>query len=272
MFSDQFYHSLIRKYVSYFGAIFSNCYINRTMPDGSKGAVMMVPIQYAAKEKMLVRLLGDPNIDRKDALALPAMSFELKSMTYAPERKVGTTKPVTRTANTTNKSFRNIYAMVPYDLEFSLYIMVKNLEDGAKITEQIYPFFAPEWTATLELIPEMGIEQDIPIVLQRTQLDDVLSEDYKERRTLMYTMDFKMKAYFWGPVVKKPLIQFTTVNYKIADDLIADDNVNALTIVTKPGLTANGQPTSNSAASVPLDDINMDSDYGYIVTFTSSVP
>jgi hypothetical protein len=36
----------------------------------------------------------------------------------------------------------------------------------------------------------------------------------------------------------------------------------------QPGLTANGQPTSNAAASIPVNQIQVTDDYGFVITKT----
>ena len=52
---------------------------------------------------------------------------------------------------------------MPYDFNFSLSVFVKNADDGVQILEQILPFFTPEWTTTLKIIPEMNIKHDVNI-------------------------------------------------------------------------------------------------------------
>lgn len=261
MFKQPFYHATIRKYVAYFGAIFADITIQRTNSNGDTTGVLKVPLQYAIKEKMLARVLGDPNIDRKDAIALPAMSFELKSFLPDPIRRIGAVNQLVRKDPNNANAYKTLFVPVPYNFSFALYVLVKNAEDGTKIVEQIAPYFTPEWTATLELIPEMGFSQDIPIVLNTVSVQDTFTEDYKDRVTLMYELDFTMKGYLWGPVKDKPLVKF------VKTTLYAEDSNSAFKSFTlQPGLLANGQPTSNASLSVNTNTIFVDDNWDYAET------
>ena len=48
--------------------------------------------------------------------------------------------------------------------------MAKNALDGAKIIEQIIPFFTPEYVFDVTLIPEMNETRNIPIILKKSDL------------------------------------------------------------------------------------------------------
>ena len=89
MFGQNFYFSTIRKYVTLFGTLFDDISIIRTDKTGNPTAVIKVPITYAPKEKMLARVIQDPNINRQAAIQLPVMSFEMVGFQYDGERKLG---------------------------------------------------------------------------------------------------------------------------------------------------------------------------------------
>ena len=75
-----------------------------------------------------------------------------------------------------------------------------------------------------------------------------------------------MKAYFFGPVRKTNIIKFANTNVFSTLTATTPD----LTIRHEPGLTANGQPTSNASLSVDATYIYPDDDYGYITTITDN--
>jgi hypothetical protein len=78
MFRQSFYFGTLRKYVTLFGTLFDDIFITREDKDGMRQALIKVPVTYAAKEKMLSRVVSDPNIDRPMATAtLPLISFEM---------------------------------------------------------------------------------------------------------------------------------------------------------------------------------------------------
>ncbi len=276
MLGHTFYHNTIRRYVILFGTLFNDIHINRE--DTSQGVTrtIKVPISYGPKEKMLARLDADPELKRP-AIVLPRMSFELTDLNYGPTRKLNTIgKIVAANPNDTNAA-KYQYTPVPYDLNFILSIAVKNADDGTRILEQILPFFTPNWNSTVDLIPELGIKLDIPIVLNAVSSEDSYEGDFEARRSIVWTLSFTMKGYIFGPT--RPangsgngqLIKLANVNfYDTSTYTNIDDAVGNLDVVEKititPGMLANGSPTSNAALSVSSDQINANSNYGYIIT------
>jgi T4-like virus Myoviridae tail sheath stabiliser len=275
MFGQQFYFQTIRKYVALFGTLFDDIIIERTDSAGDLTAVIKVPITYAPKEKMLARTQQDPNIDRPTAtLTMPFMSFEMTDVRYDSDRKL---KTIQRTANKLNNSPSSLnyqYMPVPYNFGFRLYILVKNAEDGTKIVEQILPYFTPDFTVTVELIPDMQELKDIPVVLNSVSQEDTYEGNFQERQALIWTLDFTIKGYLYGPVQATPIIKYAFVNYYAPE--VPDGKLATAVGVTsaisetldQPGLTANGQPTSNAAASIPVSQIQVTDDYGFVITKT----
>ena len=214
MFGTTFYHEHLRKYVVLFGTLFNDIYINRANSSGQILSSMKVPISYSPKEKMIVRVDQDPNFERPVAIVLPRMGFEMTSMAYASERKLSSIKKFgVRQDNNNDENLKYIYNPVPYDIGFSLYIAVKNTEDGTRILEQILPFFTPEWTATVNLIPDLNIKTDIPTILTSVTSQDIYDGDYTSRRALIWTLEFTMKGYIFGPVKESGVITLANTNF-----------------------------------------------------------
>ena len=139
--------------------------------------------------------------------------------------------------------------------------MVKNNEDGMKIVEQILPFFKPEFTPTVQIID--GIDPvDVPIVLNSVSKEDVYEGSFEERRSLIWTLNFTMKAFFFGPTGSEKLIKFVEAN--VYTPLDATEPFERVTV--QPGLTANGEPTTDVNNSIDWADISIDDDLAYIVT------
>lgn len=260
MFGQNWYFATTRKYISYFGAVFNDIYIDRTLPDGTLGARIKVPLSFAPKEQVLVRLREDPTIDRKSQITLPTMAFELTGMTYDGARKLPSVNKIT--AKSDDKSrMKYQYVPVPYNYTFNLYILVKNAEDGTKIIEQILPFFTPDFTATLDLIPEMGIKQDIPIIIETVDpINSYKDQSYKEQVAYVWTLTFTLKGYLYGPVKEGPIIKFSKAVFHAGDETTSNPFFQD---TQTPGLTANGEPTTDPALSISPYDIEVDDDWGY---------
>jgi hypothetical protein len=278
MFGHTFYFSTIRKYVTLFGTLFNDIHITRTDANNNTVALIKVPLAYAPKEKVLARVDADPNIDRQAAIILPRMSFEMLDMRYDTSRKLNTIgRTVKKDPDSTSK-LKYQYNPVPYNISFRLYVYVKNAEDGTKIIEQILPFFTPDWTTTVQLIPEMGINMDIPVVLDNINIEDSYEGNFEKRRALIWTLDFTLKGYIYGPVKKSGVIKFANTNFYIPpnvedgylQDAVGVTNVSER-ITIRPGLTANGTPTSNVSQSVSLSEIEVDDDFGYCVSIDTII-
>jgi len=278
-----FYHQLLRKYVVVFGSFFNTISIQRTDANNNVTFDMKVPLQFASKEKMVVRLFQDPGADRPFAAAMPMMTFDFRhpGIVYAADRQQNPIiRHVVRNPDDKNK-FKTVFVPVPYDIHFSLYVYVKNAEDGAKIVEQILPFFTPAWTVTMELIPEIDEIRDIPVILRNVTMDDVNDRDFTARRVLIWTLDFVMKGYFYGPRRDKAMIKVVNLNewidqsngaaYHAPDtDTSLSTNVDILsstdpveTVTAQPGLLANGYPTTSVNNSISWTVIDVNDDYGF---------
>lgn len=269
-----YYFSTIRKMVIYFGNVFNDLHITRSDAEGNVVQLLKVPLTYAPKNKMLLRIAADPEIQRQDAITLPRMSFELTSMKYDGDRKLHTSGKVAVKDNSDANKLKRQYNPVPYNFEFALHIYVKNAEDGTKIIEQILPFFTPEWTATVNLIPEMNISMDIPIVMNSINIEDNYDTGFLERRALVWTLAFTVKGYLYGPIVSKPIIKLSKMEFFVPSGVgnipqSEVGNTNMIELITvKPGMLANGSPTSNSILSVNTSSIFIDDDFGYCVDST----
>jgi hypothetical protein len=269
VFGQTWYHGSIRRYIILFGTMFNDIYIRRYDNAGNMVKLIKIPITYGPKDKVIARIQADPNLNRPFAAILPYMSFELNSVQYDTSRKLNTINQIVNTDSNKNLARYN-YNPVPYNFNFTLSCMVKNAEDGAKIMEQILPFFTPDWTATVRIIDDPEIIVDIPTLLNDVQVTDTWEGNFTERRALVWTLKFTMKGYLYGPTRKSKIIKKaeTNIKFKLAQDSnTAIGNTAsyfvAETITVQPGMTANGEPTSNVAESVDYSEISWTDDYDF---------
>ncbi len=255
-----FFFGLLRKYEAYFAYVFSELHIERDSTTGI-GQLIKVPIQNSSKNKAFVRSDTDPNIAKDTALTLPRMAYRYTNIRYDVNRKLPSTVQVSAIQPNDASKLKTQFTPMPFDIDFDLYIAVNQQEDGTRIIEQIYPRFTPDFVATLKLVPDMAEKVDIPIEYKNTMIDDQYAGDMLQNRIIVYTLQFTMKAYFYGPIVDKPIIEFAYENFYF------DANSGIIEqISVKPGQLANGAPTTNAAATVAANQIFANSNYGYIVT------
>lgn len=273
MFSQTFYHGTLRKYVTLFGTLFNDIWVNREDGSGNVINSQKIPLSYSPREKLLARLEGIENdrdpLRQPFAIMLPRMGFEITGFEYDASRKLTTINKFVR-QNTDNEYVRKYqYNPVPYNITFDLSIFVKNTSDGTMILEQILPYFTPEWTTTVQLISDPNITLDVPLILTGVSQDDVYEGSFEERRSLIWTLSFTMKGFFFGPTKRQGIINLANTTFydaTIFDNI--DDAINEIEgierVTVTPGLDANGNPTSDANNTIDKDEISATDNYGYI--------
>lgn len=194
-----FYHGIIRKCIVGFGTLFSDIYIDRKEGGSVTGTTvqrLQVPLAYAPKEKWLVRLEQDPNLENHTYTSLPRMSFEIIGYNYDPMRKMNRMQQIKCGNGTGNMT--SMYTPVPYNIDLSLYILTKTQEDGLQILEQILPTFTPEYTLKIQHTSQPNVIMDVPIVLNSVAVSDEYDGDFQTRRFVTHTLNFQMKMNLFG--------------------------------------------------------------------------
>jgi hypothetical protein len=192
------YNRTIRKITTAFGDLFNNITLFRYNNDSSEQERMLVPIEYAAKEMYVRKLLTDPDLDKKVQVTLPRMSYTLDNIDYDSAKKQNTN---VKKFKNTNTGVVSQYNPVPYDLNYSLNLYVRNIEDGMQIIEHILPYFTPDYTLNLNLIPEMGITKEIPVVLKDVKYEVKYEGNRQsDTRVVIWTLNFTAKAYIFGNI------------------------------------------------------------------------
>lgn len=217
--------------------MFNNIALIRTNKDtGQELGRVKVPVVYAPKEKYFVRLRADPDLNRPVQTILPRMSFELTGFTYDTSRKQNSLLRNAKGNSETGVSSQ--YMGVPYDLNFDLQIYARNVDDGTHIIEQILPYFNPDYTVTINSIAELGFLKDIPIILN--SVSNVIEHEgnFDAVRYVTWTLNFTMKAYYYGPISTPKLIRKSITNIKADPTLyrgqIIKMNISEVTNGTMP--------------------------------------
>ena len=210
MFGTHFYNEGLRKLTIAFGQLFNNIVLQNTSSTGAVTKRIRVPLAYAPKEKFLVRLEQQANLqeDRAVSITLPRLGFEITGLSYDSSRKLNKMNKTIRVkSNEEGKKTNFNYTPVPYNINFSLYSFTATAENGLQIVEQILPFFQPEYTVTMNVVPEMNIVRDIPIILNSVNYEDTYNGEFTQRRAVIYTLSFTAKTYLYGPMSNQKVIK-----------------------------------------------------------------
>lgn len=215
---NPYYFRTIRNIVIAFGSLFDNMTMVKYIDGVTETSRIVVPITYAGKEDYLTRLLDNPRLAKPVEITLPRASFEIKSYRYAPDRKLSTYNSITIPG--VNGSAQQQYQSVPWDIGFELYLYVRNTEDGTQLIEQILPVFTPNYTLTINYVPELGIARNAPLTLNSVDCYTDYEGDAKEKeRTIVWTLGFTMQAQIFGPITTGNVITQVITNLYIDTQL-----------------------------------------------------
>ena len=225
--STPYYNRTIRKLVVGFGNLFNDITLVRYNPDLTESERFLVPIAYATKESYVMRLEEDLALDKKVQMTLPRFSFEMTGLTYDVSRKQNTN---IKNVASTSGGIKSQYNPVPYNFDFNLYLYVRNIEDGTQVLEHIIPYFTPDYTIKLNMVPEMGIIKEIPVILNSCT-SDITYEGNREKdpRMIIWTLNFTVKGYIFGKSTSTGLIthSITSIYNQISDGDVVEFTMNA---------------------------------------------
>ena len=236
MFGNYFYNESMRRMTIGFGQIFNNIQIKRKDSTGKVIQTIRVPLAYGPKEKFLVRLDQQSSLSNREfAITLPRMGFEISSIAYDPTRKLTRIQRFKRVK--TNKDGKVLdfnYTPVPYNISYNLYSFTASAEAGLQIIEQILPFFQPDFTVTINAIPDLDIKRDIPIVLNSVNYEDTYSGDFTTRRAVIYTLNFTAKTYLFGPSTSQKVIKTVQTDQYSDTDRVNKARESRIIVVPSP--------------------------------------
>jgi hypothetical protein len=254
MFGTWFYHKRVRTAVSVFGSMFNNLYVLRENSSGEIISQVKVPLSYAPKRNFIARLDQMSNgeeAERRVAIKLPRMSFEITNMQYDATRQLPKTNAISKVVADTVTSRRKLYTSTPYTISFQLNVYAKSQDDALQIVEQILPYFTPQYTLTIKPFADIDtLTEDVPVTLSGVSFSDDFEGALEQRRTIIYTLDFEMKIALYGPESNKAIIRDVRNNLFLQEAGLNDSDVYIKTLKITP------DPSS----------VNADSDYGFIET------
>lgn len=258
IYKNHFYHGLIKKYTVVMASLIDGIDVVRFNPDGSENSRVRVPLSYSNKEKWVQKIISDSNMtDRQPAITLPRIGFELESLQYAPDRKLNSKNFFAFPITEDNTKKYKIMQPVPYDFVYSFYAIAKTQEDMLQIIEQIAPFFTPDYTIEMKGINNPDIKYDVPISLMGIENNDNAQGGFEERRMIIWSFQFVLKGFLFGPVKQRGVIR--EVNVGIYDQEELNKSPELRNFIVDIGITP-------YIDGVPLEDIGPDDPYGISVT------
>ena len=188
----------LRKLVVGFGSLFSNIYVSHETAGSTLG--IEVPLQYASQEKFIQRLLNPSSITDGTRIEtqLPRMSFILNNIVPDPSRRRSRFASSVSLTNC-GATGTSIQFESPVNVGFNLFVYTRHIDDMLQILEQIFPYFTPDHTITMDLAgANSGV--NIPIIMVSNNVTDRYEGDFNSRRLHIASLNFIAKSYIYGPI------------------------------------------------------------------------
>jgi len=284
LYNEYFYHKTIFKSVATFGTLFNDITVKRKTSNGNTVKELKVPLSYGPRSKFLSKIEvqnADGSVNKKAAITLPRLSFEMSGFSYDSQRKLNSLG--VRYNKSETGSEKSMYNPVPYNIGFSLNVYVEHFDEGLQIIEQIVPFFSPYLNIPSKLVyDDMGIVDDVPVLLNDVSLEESYEGQFEDKRVIMWNLSFTLKTNIFKPVKESEMIRQVETNVISTptgdsgevtpqEKQQAQESGSKSKSVTKPGLTDQGEPTTKESESVPKEDIDSDDNYGFIEDFLEGI-
>jgi hypothetical protein len=158
-------------------------------------------------------MVNSEETDTRTKMTLPRLGFHFTGLSYDPERKINPMHKKYLLNPDNSASF--YYAPIPYNWDFQLYAAARTSDDGLQITEQILPYFQPEYTVGIKLLDNYPTEIfDVPFVLSSTSYEDTYEGDMESPRSIIWTFTFVAKGYLFLPIANPKLINRAIVTIR----------------------------------------------------------
>lgn len=287
MLGHNFRHDLVKKHVAIFGALFTDLQFERLDSTTGVWNQFMVPLTYGPRDKLIEEAHRQYGSSQQAvALTSPRISFVLERMARDSSRQ---TNPMNKIAMANETHMFNV---VPYNYSFGLYIIAKNQTDGNRILEQILAYFAP--SLTISMFPVTGdntYSKDVKVVLEDVSCEDQYEGDLRERRSVLWTLQFVAQGFIIGPVTTGGIIKRIEMNFHRQDGSNPNAIANAA-ITIQPGMLSNrlvdksntpiidragavlkskGTSTTDPSLTIPFSSINQTDNWAFITQYDNGL-
>jgi len=204
------HRNIVRKSTATFLSLFDKMYIEKFRTNGSP-QLFRVPIQFANREKWMqqietkVGFAGDHDGFTNNArfeldMIFPRISVNITSLNYDTTRKVGKTNQIyaCEPCALNELEEKMVFAPAPWNIEYEMAVISKNMDDGLQIIEQIAPFFQPSLSVNINFVE--GFKSDsVPIILDSITPTHDEDLDADVQRNFIWLLNFRMKVNFHPP-------------------------------------------------------------------------
>ena len=196
-----------------FSSLFTDLHVYRMNDAGAVVQKIAVPVAQGSKQAWVTRLAADPELNKPVSVTLPRIGLTIAGFSYDGTRKLQRTIRRGERAQDRPDVLRAAFVPAPWNINYTMSVISNHIDDANQIMEQVLPFFSPELTLTVRVVPEMDVTHDVPIVLTGTTYDDNYEAGFGDQRLVTWDLSFTMRAYLYGPVGDVGVIRKVTLDY-----------------------------------------------------------
>ena len=226
---QSFYHDTVRRHVVAFTDVFSDLAVVRRNDEDEVVQRLVVPVVYGPRRHWFARQEADPDLRKPDSIVLPRIGFEFTAFSYDPSRRLQRT---IQNVSAGDDQFLSQFSPSPWNINVFMSIGTRNQDDGLQIIEQILPYFGPELTVAVNIIPQMGITMNVPVVLLGVSHDNVYEGTVGDNEINVWNLDFIIKTHLYGRVSDGRPIRKVRVDYD--PDLVEAEAFDRVTTEPNP--------------------------------------
>lgn len=245
---------IIKKVTILFGCLFNDIKINRTDSDDAVAQVIKVPLLYGPADPQLMKSLQTPDIEQPFAMTLPRMAYELIDLQYDANRQLPSSNQIIGNGSV-------VYSPAPYIITYDLAIMVNKTDDALRILEQILAFFTPSFNIPGKIMENLGTTEDLPVTLVGINKEDSYEGALSKSREYIWRLTFQVPISIYGPVNTDAKLIKHVESVVYSGMTIANKSDS---LIVYPGLTENGEPTTDPSQAIPWNQVNEDDNWAFI--------
>lgn len=233
-----YYNGCIKTFITVFGMRFSNVIVNRKGKGKSKKII--VPIEYGNRQNYL-RILDASQSGSIDA-SFPRIVFELTG--FSPNMQKADNE--SNIIKCVTEDGEVVYTNSPiwWNVDVSMYITTKNVDDGLQIIEQIVPDFRPNEVWKIKFLDKLPIIDNVYVTLNSGSLTDNWEGGMDDRRYVVWNLSFTTTIPVYGRIfdsVEDDIPVIWDSNIHLNDDITIRSLYDDLTKEISDTVTIKGE-------------------------------
>jgi hypothetical protein len=194
-------------------------------------------------------------IGQKYWISIPRMALVMNGIAYNADRAYGVNEWREWFAETlvdgvnVDEVLRD-YQPSPYDINFSLYIMVDSMDYFSQVMENILPYFNPSLYLRVKEFSFLNIERDLKVTMPGVVPEFVSNEiSENDRRYINATMDLTVEAWMYRPFEYSKIIKVINSKYFVVDSssvVVSAMSADSVSVSTFEGFVISADSFSTS--------------------------